>query len=180
MDESRPWARYELIAGELVVTPAPGFIHQLVVLELARILADYCDRERVGVALTSPSDLELVPGTITQPDVFVVPFDILSDDDGIPTWSVVTALHLAVEVISPSSSRIDRVEKRELYLESRVTEYWVVDVDARMIEQWSKDRATPTVAREELTWHPVGASNPLRIDPVAFFARVIAKLRRPS
>ncbi len=70
MDESRPWARYELIAGELVVTPAPGFIHQLVVLELARILADYCDRERVGVALTSPSDLELVPGTITQPDVF--------------------------------------------------------------------------------------------------------------
>ena len=142
MDESRPWPRYELISGELVVTPAPGFRHQIVVLELAHILADYCDRERVGV--------------------------------------VVTSLRLAVEVISPSSVRIDRVEKRELYLEAPVAEYWVVDVDARMIERWFKDRETPTVARDELTWHPAGAANGLRIDLSAFFAAVIAKLRRPT
>ena len=180
MDESRPWPRYELISGELIVTPAPGFKHQIVLFELARILADYCDREQVGVVVTSPSDLELVAGTITQPDVFVVPFEVLPDDETVPTWSVVTSLHLAVEVISPSSVRIDRVEKRELYLESRVTEYWVVDVDARMIERWFKDRETPTVARDELTWHPAGAANPLRIDLSAFFATVIAKLRRPT
>jgi Uma2 family endonuclease len=180
MDESRPWPRYELISGELVVTPAPGFRHQIVVLELARILADYCDRERVGVVVTSPSDLELVAGTITQPDIFVVPFDVLPDDDSVPTWSVVTSLRLAVEVISPSSVRIDRVEKRELYLEAPVAEYWVVDVDARMIERWFKDRETPTVARDELTWRPGGATNPLRIDLPAFFAKVIAKVRRPT
>jgi Uma2 family endonuclease len=180
MDDSRPWPRYELIAGELVVTPAPGFRHQLVVLELARILADYCDREHVGVVVTSPSDLELVAGTITQPDIFVVPFDVLPDDEDLSTWSVVTSLHLAVEVISPSSARTDRVDKRELYLEARVTEYWVVDVDARMIERWLKDRETPTVAREELTWHPDDAANALRIDLPAFFTTVIAKLRRPT
>ena len=180
LDESRPWPRYELISGELVVTPAPGFRHQIVVLELARILADYCDREHVGVVVTSPSDLELVAGTITQPDLFVVPFDVFPDDETVPTWSVVTSLHLAVEVTSPSSARIDRVEKRELYLEARVAEYWVVDVDARMIERWRKDRETPTVARQELTWHPAGAANRLRVDLPAFFAAVRAKLRRPT
>jgi Uma2 family endonuclease len=178
LDESRPWPRYELIAGELVVTPAPGFRHQIIVLELARILADYCDREHVGVVVTSPSDLELVAGTITQPDLFVVPFEVFPDDETIPTWSVVTSLHLAVEVTSPSSARIDRVEKRELYLEARVTEYWVVDVDARMIERWFKDRATPTVARDELTWHAARAANPLRVDLPNFFTGVNAKLRR--
>src|ERR671915_118524 len=108
MDESRPWPRYELIAGELIVTPAPGFIHQIVVLELARVLADYCDRERVGLVVTSPSDLELVAGTITQPDIFIVPFDVLPEDPTAATWSLVTSLHLAVEVISPSSARTDR------------------------------------------------------------------------
>ena len=180
LDESRPWPRYELISGELVVTPAPGFRHQIVVLELARILADYCDREHVGVVVTSPSDLELLAGTITQPDLFVVPFDVLPDDETVPTWSVVTSLHLAVEVTSPSCARIDRVEKRELYLEARVAEYWVVDVDARMIERWVKDRETPTVARDELTWHPAGATNPIRVDLRAFFAAVSAKLRRPT
>jgi hypothetical protein len=49
-----------------------------------------------------------------------------------------------------------------------------------MIEQWSRNRDTPTVAREDLIWHPVGASSPLRIDLAAFFARVVARLRRPS
>ena len=180
MDESRPWPRYELISGELIVTPAPGFIHQIVVLELARVLADYCDRERVGLVVTSPSDLELVAGTITQPDIFVVPFDVLPEDPTAATWSLVTSLHLAVEVISPSSARTDRVEKRELYLEGQVREYWVVDTDAQMFERWLKDRSTPIVTRGALTWHPAGALNALRIDIPAFFARVIAKLRRPK
>ena len=67
MDETRPWPRLELIGGELIVTPAPGGVHQVAVVESTRILADYCDRERVGIVLDSPADLELIPEPSRNP-----------------------------------------------------------------------------------------------------------------
>src|SRR4051812_26683401 len=99
MDPSRAWPRFELIGGELFVTPAPEWVHQTAVFEVARILAEYCDRERVGVVLMSPADLELIPGEITQPDVFVVPYRVLPEGDARPAWSMITSLRLAVETI---------------------------------------------------------------------------------
>ena len=72
MDESRPWPRYELIDGELIVTPAPSWTHQWAVALLWRALHEYLSREPVGVPMMSPSDLELEEGHITQPDVFTV------------------------------------------------------------------------------------------------------------
>src|SRR5687767_14355304 len=108
MDESRHWPRFELIDGELLVTPAPGVIHQVAVSELLRLIAEYVEGEHLGITLTSPADVELRPGTITQPDVFVVPTRATpSPPDVIPRWTDVTALLLAVEVISPSSVQTD-------------------------------------------------------------------------
>lgn len=72
-DESRHWPRYERIDGELLVTPAPRPVHQIAVGTLFRIIADYVDGERVGLTLASPADLELEAGSVTQPDIFVVP-----------------------------------------------------------------------------------------------------------
>jgi Uma2 family endonuclease len=177
MDEERPWPRFELIGGELIVTPAPSAAHQIAVLELTRILADYCDREQVGVVFNSPADLELIPGTISQPDIFVVPYSVLPLEDRLE-WPLVTALRLAVETISPSSVRTDRVDKREHYLEAGVEEYWVMDLEARMVERWLANREQPIAVRDRLTWHPQPASNPLLIDLESFFAGLAAKLRR--
>src|SRR6185503_19102091 len=87
MDESRAWPRYELIGGELLVTPAPGFIHQIAVTALLGVLTPYVRREDIGVALPSPADLELRLGEITQPDVFVVPLETSANNDRIAKWS---------------------------------------------------------------------------------------------
>lgn len=178
MDESPHGPRYELIGGELLVTPSPGVFHQVAVLELVRIIADYADREQLGVTLASPSDIELVEGTITQPDIFVVPNAVLPDQDVPPAWRQVTALLLAVEILSPSSVRSDRVEKRDFYLDAGVPEYWIVDLDARIIERWTPQRPTPRVESARLEWLPEGAASPLVIDVPQLVGRIHGRWRK--
>ena len=180
MDESRHWPRYELIDGELIVTPAPGVIHQIAVAELWRVIDAYVDAERLGVAMISPSDVELRPGTITQPDVFVVPRAVLPIGDATMTWPDVTSLLLAVEIISPSSVRTDRIKKRDYYLDAGVAEYWVVDLDARIVERWLGTRDTPSVESKQFDWMPNGASQPMRVEVAALMDRIRGKLRGPQ
>ena len=169
MHDSRTWPRYELIDGELFVTPAPSACHQIAVSQVHLLLAAYVDRERLGVALTSPADLELAPGTLSQPDVFVVPAARHPAETEVTGWEHVTSLLLAVEILSPSSLRTDRIEKREHYMSARVAEYWVVDLDARVIERWTGSQERPVVCREEFVWLPVGASAALTVHPRALF-----------
>lgn len=169
MDESRHWPRYELLHGELLVTPAPEPAHQLAVGELYAALREYCGREQVGVALMSPADIELVPEAIIQPDVFVVPDAAFPVDRGL-RWPDIHALMLAVEVLSPSTMRRDRVNKRDFYLANGVDQYWVVDLDARVVERWTQDAATPDIRRDRLEWHPRGARAPFVLDVPVFFA----------
>jgi Uma2 family endonuclease len=174
MDESRAWPRYELIAGELVVTPAPTSVHQIAVMALVILLSAYVERESLGVAFTSPADLELQPGIITQPDVFVVPANTPLAGERLQ-WTDVKALLLAIEVLSPGTARIDRVEKRDVYLDAAVDEYWIVDLDARVLERWTPEQATPMLVRERLIWN--AASNPLVIELPALFERINTKAR---
>jgi len=171
-DESRHWPRYELIDGELLVTPAPRPAHQLAVGELFRKLSDYVDAERLGLALMSPADLELEAGTVTQPDVFVVPSAFSHDTGPLREWSQVGGLLLAVEVISPSSAHYDRFSKRAFFQRVGVPEYWVVDSDARAVERWRPGYRAPETLRERLAWRPERAAAPLVMDLPAFFAKV--------
>ncbi|MEO9037540.1 MAG: Uma2 family endonuclease [Gemmatimonadaceae bacterium] len=177
IDESRPWPRYELIDGELIVTPAPGWNHQVVVTELIVLLSDFANREALGIVLASPADLQLRTGTITQPDVFVVPVGGAEQAGAKPQWSDIRRLSLAVEIISPSSIRIDRVVKREYYLSVGVPDYLVVDIDHRTIEHWTPGSAAPLVLRSELVWHPAGAAQPLVVALPEFFDRIGAQMR---
>jgi len=170
--ESRHWPRYELIEGELVVTPAPAIEHQLAVQQFVRILADYAERYELGTAFTSPADLRLLPESIVQPDVFVVPPPTGSKPEGRPKWADVKELALAVEIISPSSIRTDRTQKRELYLRAGVPDYWVVDLDGRVVEQWSLTRMTPIPCIDTLRWHPAAAPEPLVIDLISLFLKI--------
>lgn len=169
MDESRHWPRYELLGGELLVTHAPTLAHQWAVAELAAQLGAYCETQGIGVVLVSPADVELEPESIMQPDVFVVPRSLIPSDQPME-WPHVTALLLAVEVLSPSTMHIDRVRKRDFYLTHRVDEYWIVDLDARVIERWTPASNRPGILRDALEWRPTGSSAPFVLDVAGFFA----------
>jgi Uma2 family endonuclease len=164
------WPRYELIDGELHVTPSPGNRHQLAVTELVVLLDPYVKARRIGRAYTSPADIELEPGSVLQPDVFVIPpFDESIEE---PTWKDVKSLLLSIEIISPSSIHTDRVEKRDQYLSMAVEEYWVVDIEGGQVERWFKGRPDVEVAREQLVWWPAGARDSLTIDLSELFRAI--------
>jgi len=161
--------RYELVDGELLVTPAPRLAHQEAVAVLLMRLRQYLEGEPMGHALTSPSDVELEPEFLSQPDVFVMPID---EWRRVRHERVVHRLMLAVEVLSPSSAGHDRVKKRPAY-QRNVPEYWIVDLDARLVERWRPRDDRPEIISEVLEWLPSGADTPLRIDLVAYFSQVL-------
>ena len=161
--------RYELVDGDLLVTPGPSPLHQRAVARLLVALALYLDVERVGHVITSPSDVELEPEFITQPDVLVVPIDEWRRV--VRNAAPITALLLAVEVLSPSSSRHDRVRKRPLY-QRHLPDYWIVDLDARLVERWGPADARPELVTDELVWQPFGASRPFTLHLPPFFASI--------
>jgi Uma2 family endonuclease len=167
MSDPNPTPRYELLDGDLLVTPSPRPIHQRVVQQLHLLLAPYVERNGIGEVLLSPADLELEPETILQPDLFVVPRGHIPDD----TWATVKALLLAVEVLSPSSAHFDRVRKRRFLQRVGVPEYWVVDIDARLIERWRPGDERPELADGRFAWSPPDADEPLDVDVAALFAR---------
>ena len=96
-----PAPRFELVDGELLVTPAPGGLHQRLLLELAVILRAFVRAHGVGELRLSPSDVRLLPEVVMQPDLFVIP----NDNGRRPIASApVARLLLAIEVLSPDSA----------------------------------------------------------------------------
>lgn len=151
--------RHELFDGELVVTPAPRRTHQLVQMRLVKLLLDYLERVPAGTLLVAPADLPLGGGQVAQPDIFILPDAAFEED-----WSNAPIPLLVIEVSSPSSARHDRGLKRRAYQHAGVQEYWIVDVDARLIERWRPDDARPEVEFESLRWQPLADSMPLLLE----------------
>ena len=160
--------RYEVVDGELLVTPAPTFDHQRAVAELYVALRSYCITSGVGEAVFSPADIEFDPRTLVQPDVFVVPLGA-----GRPrNWTDIRNLLIAAEVLSPSTARADRTVKRRRYQRAGVAEYWIVDLDARLIERWHPSDQRPELITDRLTWQPHGTTTPFVLHVPAFFGNI--------
>jgi Uma2 family endonuclease len=162
--------RYEVIDGELFVTPAPSLRHQEAVAVLYQILAAYLFREPVGHAFFAPTDIVFSEQRAVQPDVFVVP---LVSGRRPEHFDEVKRLLLAAEVLSPSTARADRVAKRTLFRDQGVSEYWVIDLDARTFERSIPGDPRVEVMSERVAWHPEGAGEPLDLDVTGYFARVL-------
>ena len=162
--------RYEVIDGELFVTPAPAWRHQAAVSVLNTVLADYLQRQRVGVVLPAPADVVFADDRGVQPDLFVVP----GIDGRRPEhFDEVRRLLLAVEILSPSTARADRVAKRRLYRTEQVPEYWIVDLDARTFERTTPADERPEILVDRLVWQPEGATEPLVLGVPGYFAAVL-------
>jgi Uma2 family endonuclease len=132
--------RHELIDGVLLVTPAPVPRHQFVSAAMYRTLFAACPP---GLAvLYAPVDVVLADDTVVEPDLLVAPRDAFSDRDlpGPPL--------LAVEILSPSTRRIDLMLKFSRYEAAGCQAYWVVDPDTPSLIAWElRDGAYVQVAK---------------------------------
>jgi Uma2 family endonuclease len=166
--------RYEVIDGELFVTPAPSGAHQRALGRLFILLSKYLEGQTWGEALFSPADISFHEDMLVQPDLFVVP--IGPDKPRWQNWTDIRALLLAIEVLSPSTARADRQAKRRLYQRERIGEYWIVDLDARVVERWRPDDDRPEIVTGTLSWQPEPAAAPFELDLGTFFGDVLAHL----
>jgi len=162
--------RYEVVDGELLVSPAPRLRHQEAVTELMFAVRPYVHGHGLGCALASPADIEFDPRTLVQPDLFVAP---LVAGRRPREWSEIKQLLLAVEVLSPSTARADRTVKRRRYQRHAVPQYWLVDLDARLVERWRPEDDRPEIVTDTLLWHPDPNVPPLEIDLPRLFAAVL-------
>ena len=143
--------RYEIVDGEVYVTPAPNLRHQDIVGLLYRRIADHLDRHGGGRVFFAPVDVVLSPTNVVEPDIVFVAD---ADRDRITAANLQGAPTLAVEVLS--DPRHDRVRKRQLYARFGVAEYWIVDPEGERVEVYRLDGQqypTPTLleAGTELT-----------------------------
>lgn len=160
--------RYEIIDGELFVTPGPGEPHQDIVGELFARLREYLKGRGIGKAMMSPADVRRGDRkrNRVQPDVFVVRVT-----DGLrPAYPYeLHDLLLAVEVVSPSNPILDYQVKRDLYLREGVGEYWVINPDARNVSRWRGRDEPGDVHSKTIEWHPEGMASPFTLDLPEFF-----------
>lgn len=128
--------RYELIDGEVYILAAPNYRHQITVTEILVKFSNWF-KGKTCRAITSPFDVTLFKGeddaNVVQPDIVVI-CDAEKVDEkgkyrGTPT--------LVVEVLSGSTRRKDMVKKTDLYMQSGVREYWMVDPDKQSVYQYS-------------------------------------------
>jgi Uma2 family endonuclease len=160
--------RYELVDGELLVTPAPAQRHEIVLPRLAvQVYVYVASFPRIAQTFFSRGDVIWGPGEYVQPDLFVVPAHEVTG-----SWRDCQHLLLVAEVVSPSSARADRVRKRRLYQRRGVATYWVVDPDARVVEVWRPDDDRPEIVTDALRWRVSADATELVIAVPSLFAEL--------
>ena len=122
--------RYELIEGELLVSPAPRSKHQMVSTNLTSLLHHFAKSRSLGRVIHAAFDVTLGSRTRVQPDIVFIARDRLHL---IRETGLFGAPDLAVEILSESTWRVDEGDKLELYQRAGVQEYWIADPDQRSV-----------------------------------------------
>lgn len=150
--------KYELVRGELFVTPAPTPLHESILARLSEILFPYVQRHALG-SIYHPRSVLRFEGSEVEPDLMVrQPWPTASG-----RWEDAPVPILVVEVLSDSTRRRDLIQKRAFYVDASVAEYWVLDPEAR-IAHVVRLGMPDVLANTQLEWLPAGVSEPLVID----------------
>jgi Uma2 family endonuclease len=123
--------RYEILDGDLEMTPAPSPRHQAVSRNLQRALDRHVTDNRLGSIYNAPIDVILAPTTIVQPDLL---FLAAARRHLVTERAIEGPPDLIVEILSPSTAGRDRAAKATLYARFGVSCYWIVDPEARTVE----------------------------------------------
>ena len=162
--------RYELVRGNLFVTPPPSYGHQRIQSVLAALLQPYVAAHGLGSVCFPRSVIRIGADTEVEPDLMVrpVPQPLPKSWDGAPVPILV------VEIASDTTRRRDRTEKRKAYVDAPIPEYWIVDDDRRTVRVVRPGEEDADISTW-LTWQPVGASEPFTLDIVGLFRTALGE-----
>ncbi len=149
--------KYELLYGELFVSPAPGPRHEIVAARLNALLVPYVREHRFGLVFL-PRSIVQRKGSRAEPDL-----SVRASFDPDLSWDDAPTPFLVVEILSPSNRRAGLASKRRYYAEIGVEEYWIADPSRGVVTVVRAGHADGE-ASGTLTWQPKGASAPLTID----------------
>ena len=128
----------QLIDGEITMTPSPNFMHQSIILEIATLLKNYVIDQNLGYVNISPIDVFLKNDEVYQPDIIFISKDrkeIIKD-------KIIGVPDLVIEVLSPSNAYYDLTHKKNIYEETGVKEFWVVDPEEKTVEIYENVKNT--------------------------------------
>lgn len=122
LEESAP---FQLINGDLVMSPSPTSYHQILSARLFRVIDAYLEKNNFGgICLYSPIDVVLDDENIFQPDIIYISAErkkeLLQD-------RIMGAPDLIIEILSPSTAYYDLKQKKDFYERFGVKEYLIVD-----------------------------------------------------
>ena len=126
--------RMEVIEGELVLSPAPNVLHQSINSNFLFALRKHVEKQSLGRVFHAPIDVVLSNTDTVQPDII---FISTANRDIITTANIQGAPDLAIEIISPSSDRLDRIRKSSLYARFGIAHYWIVDPILELVEEYA-------------------------------------------
>lgn len=160
--------KYELVRGELFVTPAPSAEHETIAALLTHLLVPYVTARRLGLVYRPRAVVRVKRHSEIEPDLMV-----RQPPTSRPaSWTTMPVPILVVEVISDSTRRRDHVHKRDVYMEAGIPEYWIIDASERsftVVRSGHED----LVEHERVTWTPAGATQPLVVEVGALFREAL-------
>lgn len=153
--------KYELVRGELFVTPPPSDEHETILARLTRLLEPYVAANHLGFVY-HPRAVFRFEGSETEPDLMIRQPRSGRAKHGkvVDDWDDAPVPSLIVEVLSDSTRRRDLQQKRQYYIDAGIPEYWIIDGDHREVRVVRLGR-DDEVATNELRWHPAGCAEPL-------------------
>jgi Uma2 family endonuclease len=149
--------KYELVRGDLFVTPPPTDDHETIAARLAKVLTPYVETQRLGLVYRPRAVLRFEDSEV-EPDLMIRQ----PSPRRHTAWEHAPRPILIVEVLSDSTRRRDRTDKRQLYADAHIAEYWMVDPDRRVVTVVQPGHADRVVS-DLLTWSPAGTSAPFEI-----------------
>ena len=147
--------KYELVHGELLVTPAPAPSHEVVLTRLHNLLFPYVAAHDLGW-IFRPRAVIRFEGSEVEPDLMVR----LPPTNPKLDWEHHPMPILVVECTSRATRRRDYTIKRAFYRKAGIPEYWIVDRTSSTIHTFRRDGED--VASDEMTWTPSSVAEPLR------------------
>lgn len=127
----------QLIKNNIIMSPSPLFKHQKTVGKLYRQIEDFVEANDLGQTIIAPMDVYFDKENIFEPDIFFISnqnSQIIGED------GIYGAPDLVIEILSPSTARLDQEDKKEAYEHYGVKEYWIVDPNTKLAEGYFSEK----------------------------------------